>query len=155
MCGRINLFMIKYVKFIIYLSFQREKEKIPPTKKPLLIPSITKEMNQFLSLNDHLRINDLFYSILFHFTLCYTEYYRSNQQQNSFQAKNFYLKKNATQNHPLENIYLFYVFFSVRIKCEWDMSWINKSASFFFSVSSFFFICVFVDSRGEHEETWG
>lgn len=70
-----------------YLPNNNKKKKYPSQKKKTCI---TKEMNQFLSLNDHLRINDLFYSILFHFTLCYTEYYRSNQQQNSFHIKKKY-----------------------------------------------------------------
>lgn len=98
------------------------------------------------------------YSILFYSTLLFATQNITEATNNRTHSKQIFLfkKKTTTQNHPLENIYLFYVFFFSFVLSVSE-TWVEsiKALVFFIPCFFFFFICVFVDSRGEHEETWG
>lgn len=140
-----------------YLSSKKKKKKNPPTKKIFTYPQYHKRDESIFIIEWSLENQ---WPILFYFIPLYSLLHRILQKQPTTELipnKFFYLKKKTTtQNHPLENIYLFYVFFFSFVLSVSE-TWVEsiKALVFFIPCFFFFFICVFVDSRGEHEETWG
>lgn len=153
MCGRINLFMIKYVKFIIYLSFQREKEKIPPTKKTFTYPQYHKRDESIFIIEWSLENQ---WPILFYFIPLYSLLHRILQKQPTTELipnKFFLFKKKCNPKPPSgKHISILCFFFSFVLSVS--ETWVESIKALVFFLC-FFFFCVFVDSRGEHEETWG